>query len=583
MRQRLLTALLLLAASGRAQTPTDQPPDAAVNQPPPATSGTISGTSILANFDTTAPLLDQTETEKEGAIADVNINKIVERQRDLKPENGFEDIFLMKGGSASLDIQNLPIKKSELCWRQTAIGLIESGTEEKETGSYRIKVGTIEGSTQLLVYNGKGPECRTLGPLVKVYRITVTSQNLVQLLQEMKVLIGHIEGLEMKIVGQQIVVDGQVLVPKEMRRVLAVLGPQIKLGKPILNLVEVSPLSMKLLGEKMAEEIAGGKDRPQSITVKVVNGRFFLNGTVDKRVDRETAMKICEAYFSERYTLEAKDPAGGILQKQDFADLPPCVNMVRIKAGQAKPPDQVIKVRVDFVTVNRSYLKTFDFQWAPGLSMDGDSTYSTDTGKFITTFTGTLANLFPKLQSAKQHGHARILKSLEVMVRDGLGKNNEPPRAKISEKFKINYAVQPALAGSAPTLATVDMTTFISIAALSVPQSNTINLNIEASQTEPISVQNANVPPSSIVNDLVTEINVENGESAALGGIIGERRSIDMGRSPGSVSDITLFDLDKKHAFKDEKSQFIIFVTPQKLRTTAEGTDQLKRKFRLRK
>lgn len=34
----------------------------------------------------------------------------------------------------------------------------------------------------------------------------------------------------------------------------------------------------------MQEEINGGKDRPTNIYVRVLNGRYILEGSVDKRI-----------------------------------------------------------------------------------------------------------------------------------------------------------------------------------------------------------------------------------------------------------------------------------------------------------
>jgi hypothetical protein len=71
--------------------------------------------------------------------------------------------------------------------------------------------------------------------------------------------------------------------------------------------------------------------------------------------------------------------------------------------------------------------------------------------------------------------------------------------------------------------------------------------------------------------------------------MISERRQISLGRDPaattgtGSGNDISLFNFSRFHEFTDQKNQMIIFVTPTKIRNASEGTESLKRKFRLKK
>jgi hypothetical protein len=70
-----------------------------------------------------------------------------------------------------------------------------------------------------------------------------------------------------------------------------------------------------------------------------------------------------------------------------------------------------------------------------------------------------------------------------------------------------------------------------------------------------------------------------------------ERRKVGIVRDPaqtsstsaGTTGSFNLFDLGRSHSFKDEKTQFIIFVTPQRVRSAADGSQPLRRKFRLKR
>jgi pilus assembly protein CpaC len=538
---------------------------------------------------------------KEGAIADVQLEEILSNKRDLKPTKGVQDFFITKESKVDLDFQKLEVSQADRCFKSTPIGIIDGYAQDKTDpkfrdlgyqpdGSFRV-AGIQNGTAQVILYRGKQPgSCNEIGEIVKIYRVTVSNEDLITLTQELKALIGGVEGIEIRIVGAQVVVEGNVLIPREMKRVLAVMAKYQT--KPILNLVEISPLTLKLLGQKMEEEIAGGKDRNKDIKVKVVNGRFFLEGNVDKRVDRDTAEKICQSYISERYSMESTGgPIGtGKLEKPTVPGLSDCVMMVRIRQAPPQDPDPIISVRVDFVTLNRNFLKTFDFRWAPGLSLDGNSNYSSDTGKFLTTFTGTLANLFPKLDTLQKHGHARVLKSATVLVRDGDdASRGTPAEARLVETLNLAYVIPgtPGANGAAatpPTAGQTPVTTEIRVRARTIPgTADKLNVGIVATQTE-VRDFRRNEPPTTLQNLVETQLVVPNTESAAIGGLIAERRNVSNGRDPTTTeqSSINVFKLDKSFNFTDEKSQFIIFVTPTKLRSTTEGTDQLKRKFRLR-
>jgi|GEM_PF-1479823 len=551
------------------------------------------------------PMIDGRQTDLLNSIVDTDYDRIIEDQirtegKILKPEFGFEDIFVTTGKTVVMDAGRLgqgpcPERADELPIRVSQVGVIVNVERDKGSDGCRLTAGDKAGATQILWYENKSTVKGKVdyGRLLKVYRVTSTSEDLLVLLQEIKALIGQVEGLEIRIVGSNVVVDGYVLVPRDLRRVSAVLERYQKSSppKPIINLVEVSPLSQKLLARKMEEAIAGGKDRPKDVTVRVVNGRYFLEGLVDKEADRQTALLVCQSYLQDKYT------PPGPLQSPPAPQLPngrpvgDCVTMVRIRAGQPQEPDPIVAVRVDFVTVSRDYFKNFDFKWAPSLGGSGNMNYSSDLGKLITSFTATVNDLFPILDSASRHGYARILKTAHVLVRDGVDRSKggeAPPEAVVNEVIKIPYTVQSApVNGQAqpPSIQFIEVKTEVLVKAKSVSGSDKLFVDMTATQTElRTGAAGDSTIPSTQSNVLKTSLVVGNGESAALGGLVSERRRVGIERDPaGNGSSFTLFELAKKHTFQDSKEQFIVFVTPEKLRSPAEGTEQLKRKFRLRK
>lgn len=524
-----------------------------------------------------------------GAIPDTNVQEILVGRDHIKPAFGVENHFVKKGGSVVLDFQNLGVPapyRNNLWIRQSVLGIVQKGETDAASGGERISVGDKLGTTQVVVSEKitKPDGTFTEGRPLKVYNLTVSDEDLITIAQEIKALIGPVEGLDVRIVGSTVVVDGKVLIPKEMRRVLNVVKRYQAAAKPVVNLAEISPLSQQLLAKKMEEEIAGGPGRPKDITVKVVNGRFFLEGAVDKLADRQAAMYICQAYVTERYTLDSD----GKVESPSFANLPECVQMVRIRQPAAPEPDKMLSVRVDFVTLKRSYLKNFSFSWAPGITGQPSLSYSSDLGKLAGSFTATLSSLFPKLDTAAQHGYARILKSATLLMKDGINESTgEPDVNTLNEEVTYNVPVNstdPATGKTISTLQAIPVKTQLKIKASSVSGYDKINLGINAIQQEAQKDQGATAP-NVLSNEIDTRIVVGNGESAALGGLVAERRNVSIIRDPASTggTDFQVFEMGRSQDLTDNKDQFIIFVTPTKLRSAAQGTESLKRKFRLKR
>jgi len=536
-------------------------------------------------------LLDGKETDLLGAIPNTTFREIESVRRDdavLRPKHGFRDIFMTKGKTTVLDVHTIPPGKpcperlDQLPIRVSQVGLIVNSVRDGSSNGCRVTASDQVGSTQILWYDNRAQAADAppvLGELLRVYRITVTTDDILTMMQELQGLIGDIEGIEIRIVGTQVVVDGKILVPSELRRLETVLSVPRYQGK-VLSLAEISPVSQKLLARKMEESIAGGKDRPKEITVRVVNGRFFLEGLVDKQGDRQAAEVICKSFLQEKYYLsKGPKPPEGIGSD--------CVQMVRIRAQQPSEPDPIVSVRVDFVKLNREFMKNFEFSWAPTIGASAEAAYSTDLGRFVGSFTATLSSLFPKLHSASSNGHARILKSAHLLVRDGADAqrgDGAPPEAKISEVIQIPYTLRDAQGNE--QLQFQEVRTQVSLRVKSVAGSDKLNLDVLATQAELRgSGGGAGQQSGTVSNEVKTSLVVGDGESAALGGLVSERKQISNGRKPSAEAGNTfsLFSLDKKHDYLDSKEQFIVFITPEKIRSPSEGTERLKRKFRLRK
>lgn len=92
-------------------------------------------------------------------------------------------------------------------------------------------------------------------------------------------------------------------------------------------------------------------------------------------------------------------------------------------------------------------------------------------------------------------------------------------------------------------------------------------------------------------NKMSTLVIVRSGESAAIGGVISSEMGTDFNKDPGgTVSSSSsgaqanpLFNLLRSKSFRKNKSQFVVFLTPQLIDSASQDTEDIKRKFRLKR
>ena len=85
-----------------------------------------------------------------------------------------------------------------------------------------------------------------------------------------------------------------------------------------------------------------------------------------------------------------------------------------------------------------------------------------------------------------------------------------------------------------------------------------------------------------------TNLVVKSKESAVAGGIVVNKESQDFDKNPPFGTDqtqdgSTLFSFLRSKSVQNNRSQFVVFVTPEIIDSASSGTDEIKRKFRKRR
>lgn len=432
------------------------------------------------------------------------------------------------------------------------------------------------GSTDMTIHDAaKKPRIR--------YIVSVTREDLGQVANQLQGLLGDIEGLKITSVGGTILLDGDILLPKDMIRIMRVVDAMKdrdpkKKAIPIRNLASISKMTMNILAERIEREIGSPE-----ITARVINNNLFLEGTAESEFEADRAVEIARTYLPEVFVERTKGEGGEVKPKAQGGaggGLPAIIDLLRVRPRQASPPAQDIKITMNYVELSNEYTKRFNFHWRPLMTDNTNVTFDSSLGEVTANLVATVSSLLPSLETAKDHGHAKILRTQTVIVKD---RADAPAVIESSVRY---YAQVPGPNGTA-SLQEIPVQNVTKVKAATIPGSDSLELGIQI-QLSTVLGLNGSAPTVS-TNSLQTQVTVKNGDSAALGGnaieqaLAGYNRepSTGGGSSSGAPQGSQIFNLQRGKNFRHDKQQYVIFITPEVLRTAGAGTESISRTFRL--
>lgn len=423
--------------------------------------------------------------------------------------------------------------------------------------------GQKPGDTSVIIRN-------TVGDIKARYLVRVTASSQSKTIQELKDFLGDVEGLEIGVKGESTVfVGGKIVVPSDIGRVVIILEKYPE----VVSLVELSPLTQKSIAKKMQEEIQ--KNSAKDVTVRVVNGLYWLEGVVGSEAEKERALQIARAYLPDKIENLARRTDSVQQVKKDI--IQNFVSVNEDKKKQKQPDPKQIKITAQFVELTKNYNKIFGFKWTPLMSGDGGSIQigKTTDGGVTTRSDGSLqaaiSNLFPKLASAKSAGHARVIQSGVIIVQDkvagSIQKSSKKPFAIGTGEFTKSDSAEAGFnLNVTPT----------------VLEEEKIKLDLGVSVSSAMGS-----PPETLSNSVKTTVTVKSKESAVVGGVVINKSSTDYDTDAPfgqqtAEGGTPLFSFLRSKAFLNNKSQFVVFITPEIIESASEGTDEIKMKFKRR-
>lgn len=417
------------------------------------------------------------------------------------------------------------------------------------------------------------------GTIRLIFLVKVSGSNLFRIGQEIKSLLRDVEGVEIRIVGSKVIIEGELLVPMDYGRLLAVIQDK-SYADFVLNLTTLSPLTMQVLSKKIQDDIVVFAP---NVKTRVVNGMIFLEGSTDSIDQAKKAASIASIYLPDLRP-------GSFLEKDPTVQrLPPrqlVWNFIVVNPSPAKKQEKLVRVTVHFVELTKDFNRVFGFKWQPGFTSDPQISVGQNqaggVGAGNTTgpsFSGTISSLLPKLNSAQAIGYARILKTGTIIVRSGQA-------AKLNEQTEYPFAVQGQNGQFSSQFKAVGLT--VAVTPVILGQSDDIQMDLDLDQTNLVGRGPATgAPPVTASHKIMTKLYIKSNESAAVAGVTASSIGTDFNKDdpqPGQFSAGTdpLFTLLRSKAFRKNKSQFVIFVTPQIVENASEGTEDLKKNFRVK-
>lgn len=446
--------------------------------------------------------------------------------------------------------------------RPPAIGNPTLVRVENGSTSNQIRVVPLKKGTTTIQFDG--PD----GKVYKKINYNFPAGPLADKVAVIRKLLQEVEGITIEAVDDKIVIDGELIVPKDFDRILQV---QEAYKDVVFNLVTLSKISRDAIARRMQKEI---NDDPGGVNVQVniKNDTFFLTGKVDNAGDRDRADWIAQTFMPEYQGSLAIN--NQVLK--DTVKRFSIRNMIVVEEPPPAPPKKMVRVTYHFVEIGKSFLKQSFFKWVPFLQEGAGLTFgqSTTGGTAATgggSFVGTITNLIPRLQSGANGGFARVLFSTVGIGEDG---------TQIDMVRQEQVPFVEAVVNGVPVPGNAQIGVKVTVTPTTQGDQR---ISLNSSLTFEVPTGNgAGGKPQTMRTSLTNTVALKSGDSAALGGLIQSSTSKDIDKDPETSSGAqgsALFTLLRSKAFRNSKTQFVVFVTPKIVEDAAEGTADIKAKI----
>jgi len=390
----------------------------------------------------------------------------------------------------------------------------------KNVGSGQLLLnGAGEGKTTLVIWKNDGQRVS--------YLVTVRKQDLNEMIGEIKKLLGEVEGVTVRMVGDRVYLDGQAYTTQDADRIEQIVGlyPNVK------SFVKIAPNAKKLVAQNLNASFQ--KAGLRNVQANVVGSSIFLEGSVESQQDLQKAELITKAVGEKVENLL----------------------VVGIK--------RMILSEVQFVEIRRSSRERYGIKYPTDIA--GSVTASVIASKDL--FPGTLLTA-----SARGSGNAGADFSIGFQANDGYGRLLAQPKLVCASGEKAEF-----LAGGEVPIPLVTNNTFtveykpygvVLKLRPTADRNGNIQTEIEAevSEVDPsvsVSLGGSTSVPGFRTRKVKTNVTVRHGETIVLSGVFSHDEQKSISRVPGLGNIPILGELFKNRGFDTSKRELVIFVTPR--------------------
>jgi pilus assembly protein CpaC len=389
----------------------------------------------------------------------------------------------------------------------------------KAVGGQVLIVGVGEGRTTLIVWRSNGQRFN--------YLINVRKQDPNEVMGELRRLLGDIEGVSVRMVGDRVFLDGQAYTSQDADRIDQV----VSLYPNVRSFVKVAPNAKKLVAQNL--NAAFQKAGLKRVQVNVVNSTLFLEGSVESQADLQKAELITQAMGEKVENLLSVGVKQMILSEVQFVEIR---RNGRDRYG-VKYPTDITGTAQAIVAATKGFAPPTD--WSAGL---------------ITNFS------------------AQADLSFGFQANDGYGRLLAQPRLVCASGDKAEFLA----GGEVPIPLITDNQLAVEFKKygiiLNIKPTADRNGNIQTELEAEVSEVDTSVSVSSgggvgipgfRTRRVKTSVTVRHGETIVLSGVFSHDEQKAVSKIPGVGNLPIVGELFKNRAFDSTKRELVIFVTPR--------------------
>ena len=411
-----------------------------------------------------------------------------------------------------------------------------------------------------------------------ILHVIVAKLNLVRFLERLQEHLKEVEGITSTIEDQKIVIRGEVLTPNDYGEIINELADKTY-GDTVINKVTMSAVTLGALAKKIEQDV---QVFAPTVRATVLNGKIILDGSVDNEGAKARVLRRAEWYLPQ---IKISDPiAGAVNAEKNDKPLQLVQSDIQVTPPPPKRESKLVRLTIYFVELNKDFLKSFAFKWQPGFTADPSISIGSTTNGAVAagggqgfTFAGTLSSLFPTFSSnPSSASYGRVLKSETMVVKSASAGHMENQQQLPTQVIGQN--------GTVGSGAVVSVGTSLDITP-TILQGQDVDLDVDLRENSLIGKGLGGAP---IVNtrSVKTRLYLKSGETAAVAGVNTQDIATTFNRDDPNPTQATgsikgLFNLQRSKNMSKSRGQFVVFVSPQIIDSASEGTEDLKKNFRI--